>query len=261
MALLVFLFFWIQQANFTVSTFTITFIAQLWYFGGHAEAESEGQVKNRALAQAYWAACRYHFGSLLKAALAVGLTRPIRLVMGLIVGFTAMKANIVGAVVNMACCCCINCFERWLEHLNQDAIIEIALNGRPFCRAAEAHQAVIDKEVDTKRILHGASRVFQWAGLVLMGGLGATSTCMLRLCEDDFSSLDHRQLAFTKLTFLILGCLIAVTVCFPFMMLFDTIADTILYIRTVDKLRYLRQKQQWDWTPDVLSSFCCVRPD
>lgn len=255
LAVLIFVFFWIQQTNYMMSKFVITFITQIYYFNGGDEGEG---VPTRALGQAYWAVSRYHLGSMAKGALTVGLTRPLRLLLGILVGFTDLKANAVGIMVNAVCCLCFRMYRECLEQINADALIEVALNATPFTKAALTHKAVIDKEVDTKRILHGATRVFQWAGMVLIGVIGAVAICTLRESMGGYEVTSPRQHMLARLTFLCVGVVISVSVCFPFMMLFDTIADTILYIRTVEKLRSVR-RQKWSWPQDILSCVCCAR--
>jgi len=68
---------------------------------------------------------------------------------------------------------------------------------------------------------------------------------------------------FAKVTFLVLGLILAVAVAFPFMMLFNTVADTLLYIRTVELVRSFREREHGGLTNMLASCACCtrVRPD
>ena len=86
-------------------------------------------------------------------------------------------------------------------------------------------------------ILNGATWLFQLAGLGAITSLGHVQTCIIIKYYPGFE--DPYSPDYVQNPFLLSMCGGAVSfiMAFPFMMIFDTVSDTILYAYIVQKMR------------------------
>ena len=86
-------------------------------------------------------------------------------------------------------------------------------------------------------ILNGATWLFQLAGLGAIASLGHLQTCAILKYYPGFEDPYSPDYVQNPLLLGICGCAVAGTMAFPFMMIFDTVSDTILYAYIVQKMR------------------------
>ncbi|XP_067121136.1 choline transporter-like protein 1 [Centruroides vittatus] len=79
---------------------------------------------------------RYHLGSIALGSLIIAIIKLIRFIMKQVERQLKKQDNPARYVL-MCCQCCLACFEKFLQFLNKNAYIEIAIYGYNFCTAAK----------------------------------------------------------------------------------------------------------------------------
>lgn len=224
-------FFWVHQSIFMVSEFVVAYATALWCL--HGGLRGEGCVPKCTVARAYWSCLRYHLGTCMYGAFAIGLIRPVSLTLGGFVAFLQVRGNPVGHILR-ACCCCSNPFENWIRPVNKIAYVDVVMSAAPFCEAARQSLDTVKKQDTTVRVLNGATWIIQVAAVAFNAGVGAIVTIIR--CE---TSNDDNAVT---LVIAAAAAIVAVLVALPFAMIFDTVSDTILYCLELQRQRELQVK-------------------
>mmetsp|Transcript_162667 Transcript_162667/g.521559 ORF Transcript_162667/g.521559 Transcript_162667/m.521559 type:complete len:605 (+) Transcript_162667:48-1862(+) len=219
--MMVFCWFWISQSIFTFSEMALVFITTTWCNKGGI-ISGEASLTGRDLCRAYWITLRYHLGTCVLGALLVGLFRPIHLTVGGMIRFSRMKNNPLGILLDLCCEDCLAFWDTSAALLNKSTYIDVVLSGRPFCAAAREVKQVMDKQVDAIKILNGATRILQTIALTFNAGLAGH---WVAFSVGHMHWSNGREFGFVVL----MGAFVAFVVSLPFVLLFDTVADTILY--------------------------------
>lgn len=243
---IVFFSVWVHQTLFMVSEFVVAYAAAMWSF--HGGLQGEGQVSQGVIMRAWWACLRYHLGTCMYGALAISVMRPITLPLGALMAFLEIKGNAVGSILRACCCYCSDLFAR-VRPLKKVAYVDVVMNSAPFCEASRESLKVILMQEDTVRVLNGASWLFQVAGLTFIGGMGAFIVFMRSAVLRD----SPRVVMVTCAA----GAASAFFVALPFAMIFDTVADTILYCHQLERMRAIKDAPEKDH--DVWCLPCVTR--
>lgn len=175
----------------------------------------------------------------------------------------------VGQITTLCCFCFIDCFQV-LEPYSRNIYMAVALNARPCFMSAYHAQEIVASRAATFRILDGATWLFQAAGLGAITSLGHVQMFLVVHCTSIFKNPMSAYYLPNPGFLILCGTVICAVVAFPFMVLFDTVSDTILFCKIVDDQRKWKQPPSLieracggpftSFFGDVMSSHCASRP-
>lgn len=122
------------------------------------------------VATAYFHLVRYHIGSVAFGSLLIALVWAIQIVVEFIhKNFRSQAGNnqAVGYIFALIQCC-LTCFERFIEFINQNAYVLIAMEGTNFCTAAKDAFSLILRNAGTFAALSSLGAIFQFVGQLLV---------------------------------------------------------------------------------------------
>mmetsp|Transcript_95035 Transcript_95035/g.188268 ORF Transcript_95035/g.188268 Transcript_95035/m.188268 type:complete len:960 (-) Transcript_95035:85-2964(-) len=114
----------------------------LWFFTPHAEKRSKGGVISSVKRT-----LRYHSGSLALGAFILAVVQMIRYACLYFQKQAEAQNNKVMKLVLKCIQCCIWCFEKFVQFLNKNAYIQVAIMGTPFCTSAKTAFFIILRNV------------------------------------------------------------------------------------------------------------------
>jgi hypothetical protein len=127
---LIFALFWNTQFIVACGQIIVAGMIATWYFTrnksdlDHVMIGSVGRL------------LRYHLGSAAFGSLIIAIIQFIRAVLHYIKEKTDGKAGAIAKIVIKCCMCCFWCLEKFMQFINKNAYIEIAIYGYGFCGAA-----------------------------------------------------------------------------------------------------------------------------
>eukprot|EP00747_Dinoflagellata_sp_TGD_P186488 gnl/TRDRNA2_/TRDRNA2_43524_c0_seq1.p2 gnl/TRDRNA2_/TRDRNA2_43524_c0~~gnl/TRDRNA2_/TRDRNA2_43524_c0_seq1.p2 ORF type:complete len:709 (-),score=141.28 gnl/TRDRNA2_/TRDRNA2_43524_c0_seq1:113-2131(-) len=234
----VFMAFWIVEIATALAQFTIAYSVQLWYFTPYDEGTGHKvDVPYCPIFRGYRIGLMYHLGSLAFGAFIVAVLRLVRMILGFIAKQAKAQDNQAAAAMANCLMCCVTCFQRFVEFLNKNAYMDIAINSTTFCTGAYRAMQIIIGEVMGIAVLNGACWIFVLAGV---GAITTASTYVVWIMINEVPAFDEisspqyiEQKEFVAIVSGILSALVAVA----FMIVFDTVADTVLYCYATEKRR------------------------
>jgi len=240
-----FMFLWILELCHACSHYTLAWTTQMWYFTPYVEGAKVDRKPCLVFA-GYMNALRYHLGSLALGGLCSLLFRIPRYLLGPLATAAGNKKHALGRSLSLMCPCCIKWYWDFLAKLKQTSYMDIAITSSNYWPAAGRALDVITNEVPSVSVLNGAQFVFQIAllGLTCYTGFFATwimtvNISIFSLPQSAFYIEDPKLVA-------VIAAVLSGLVGVSFMLVFDTVGDTILYCyaseqrrrRKVDTLRY-----------------------
>jgi hypothetical protein len=127
---------WWTEIISTISKFSIMVGTANWYFKeDRMDFEKRWQIRP---INGLWLALRYHFGSICLGSLVLGFIWPFTRLFQFLERhmLASVKGNTM--VKTCLCCtqCCLDCFKRFIQVLNMNAYVQVALTGESFCLAS-----------------------------------------------------------------------------------------------------------------------------
>eukprot|EP00439_Symbiodinium_sp_Y106_P018543 s2371_g2.t1 len=259
---LTFFIWWLGMFLWTDSTITaswefgVAYLASAFYTTGGAcedDEEKPGIRENcQHLSHFFWVLFRYHFGTMIKAAMIIGFLRPFRFLLGTLTAAARIDHNLLGSFISVCCGCAVDVYERHFEKFSANAYIEVALSSEPLWSAAKKASEISHLQVKTAGSLNGTTFIFQlicgamvwWAGYFIVYLTVGGYVPGLEGYGDPFSGhyIGNTHLWSNA------GGILAVLVAFPYMMVFDAASDTILYCAMSDKVRQTGGNDDSSWT-------------
>jgi len=238
---------WIGLLMGELAHFVAVYVTATWYF-------DPGSAHLAALCKASWVALRYHFGSLLMAGLVVGLTVPIRLVVGALVSCTRHNYNAVGTICMALCSPCVDSYESILAYVSRSAHLEVVLSSRPFCLAAKRSLKLQRTQDTTVQVLNGVTWLFQVAGVLTIGFLGHSVALFGIMHRQQYMDMTSEMYVHNPALYCMGGAVVAALASMPFMMTLDTVSDTIVYCYTLKSIQAIvsASTEPAGWSDDVL---------
>lgn len=232
----VFMIIWVLEICTALAQFCIAYAVQLWYFTPY-ENDVKHDLPCFPLCRGYRIGVMYHLGSIALGAFIVALCRVVRMVLAYIAKQAKSQGNAVVAGMAKCCECLVTCFQRFIEFLNKNAYMDIAINSTTFCTAAYRAFSTIVQNLGAVAILNGACFIFQLAGV---GSITTAGVYLVWLIVTEYSAFsDVASEYYVSDPIVVAGCAGAISfiVAVGFMIVFDTVADTILYCWACDKQR------------------------
>jgi len=226
---------WILCVMTALSQFVIAYSVQLWYFTPFHHDHKDAPACT--LWRGYWIGVGYHLGSLAYGGLVVTAFWLARTAFGALARAAETEGNTCLAAIAKCLFCCIACYERCIEFLNKNAYMDIAINSTSFCTAARNALEVIHSELTAVSMLNGATWVFTIAGHALITSTGTFLVwCMVRSLWW-FNNVDSPHFIEDPVMVCALAACVCLSVSVGFMIVFDMVADCILYCYASEKRR------------------------
>lgn len=224
--------FWLDAFVYSWMQYILANCAARWYF-----SELVNGYKNAPaclLCKAYWTAMVHHFGSLCLGSFIIAFTSPFRLIM-------LVLANAGDVTDNALCGCITRCFSSCLacctcfRPLSKNAFIDIAISGSNFCQAGSKAVAALTAQGGTVFASTGATWVFTIAGTCSIGAIGAVASWATVSHVSPFNVPGNHHYVEDQIVAGICGGVISFVVALGFMVVFDTIADTLIICLAYDR--------------------------
>jgi len=221
--------FWILELANAFGQFTVSYMVVLWYY---TRIDEESKKKPRiycAILKGY-AAGLVHLGSLAFGSFLIATCRMVRLILQIVAKQSQASGNPAAACIAKTLLCCVTCFQRFLEFINKNAYIDIAINSNDFCMAAKHSCEFILKDGAEIAFLNGACFIFQFAGVLLVSILtGYTGYLAVTVIHAPyFNPISEVYVSDPQMVFAACGLLGGI-ISLCFMMVFDQTSDTLLY--------------------------------
>jgi len=224
-----------------MSQFVISYAVQLWFCASPrgrrgGPLKDAGGVPCCATVQGFFAGLFYHLGTFAFGSFLVSVFRVFRDFMALI---TKEAADGNPAVACCTCCCtlCLDCFTRFLQFINKNAYMDTAINSNGFCKAGY-HAITVLKQLSTEVLtLNAATVMFQFTGVGGIAAAGAALTHLMCTYWDRFADKSSPMYVEDPIPLDIISAVVCGIVAWPFMLLMDQVADTLLFCYAIEKLR------------------------
>jgi hypothetical protein len=195
----------------------------------------------------------YHFGSLAFGSFLICFLRPVRWVLIFIVYAESLVDYVTYGYTRAMCGCFYECFETGLAHLSKNAFIAMAIQGNAFCLSGRLAAdffsvtgplkpgkngspgkgaAGYDGTVFAR--LSGQAWFFTVSGLGCMTALGTTAAGLVVVHYKEFSEPSSENYIQDPMVFCWMAGFICFAVSLCFMLMFDTITDTIFLCAAMD---------------------------
>lgn len=229
---------WIFCLLNALSQFVIAYAVQLWYFTPYLHEHKDAPYCS--LFRGYYIGAGYHIGSIAFGSLVVTALEVPRIMLGALAQASELERNTAIGIIAKCFFCCITCYERCIEFLNKSAYMDIAINSTTFCTAARNALEVLHSQIAAVSFLNGATWVFKITGYALITSAG---TFLVWIMVRTFWCFNNEQSSW-YIEDPIVVCSIAAVICFAvsagFMIVFDMVADTILYCFATEERRKQR---------------------
>jgi len=226
---------WILCFLTALSQFMLAYAAQLWYFTPYVQREKE--YPSCPLCRGYYVGTRFHAGSLALGALLIAPTYFLRTALSFIHQASALEGNCLLDLIGKCCVCLLVCYQHCIEFISKNAYIDIAVNSSNFCEGAKNALHVLSSEITAIAFLNGATWVFKLAGYALIVGGGTLFFWILVRSNDSFSDEKSAQYIPDPVSVCVLASVLCFIVAVCFMVVFDTVSDTMLYCFAVEEQR------------------------
>ena len=134
--------------------------------------------------------------------------------------------------------CYVECFERFIEFLNKNAYIQIALTGKSFCAAAKDAFSLIMSNLARMAIVGNVGNIFSFLGMLIITLAGGGFTYYI-LMYTSYSTLVYSPVMPTICS-IIICAMVAILV----MTVYSMAIDTILQCFILDEQLHLADSQE-----------------
>lgn len=137
-----------------------------WYFSRKDIPDSDGIPGDSEVYKGYLWSIRYHFGSLAFGSCVLTIVWIIHALMEYIGGKIEDATAGNGCTKCLLGCirCCMDCFDRFMRHLTQNAYIYLALSNSSFCESALNAFLLILKNSVKFAMVDGIAHIFMFIG-------------------------------------------------------------------------------------------------
>mmetsp|Transcript_54941 Transcript_54941/g.98721 ORF Transcript_54941/g.98721 Transcript_54941/m.98721 type:complete len:611 (-) Transcript_54941:70-1902(-) len=229
------MFCWVAELANSVSQFAISYVVQAWYFT--PLDASIPSVRVTGLFKGYFVGVVYHLGTLAFGSLLIGLLRIPQLTLDFFAAQSRRSGSIMGEAIACCCCLCSCCMTNFIGFLNKNAYMDVAIYSTSFCAAATRSARILAIEFATVGALHGMCLIFQIIGVAFITGVGGYVSWFVLTYSDMFSNPKSEQYVQDPQIIAGVACVVCALVAMPFTIVFDHVADTMLYCFAIEKRR------------------------
>lgn len=229
------MFIWGNDFITACSQYSIANSAARWYFTEHTNGSKD--AGSCLLCRGYCNVA-FHIGSLAFGSLIIAFTRPFRWIVVIIVHGGDVVENGACKCISDACGCCMFCFDNLLAHISKNAFIDMAITSKPFCAAGSDAARILSPHNKNGGAaffaLSGATWLFTFSGLGSITCLGALITSLVVTNVAEFSTPSSELYITDPMIMTYLSAVICFIVSLCFMLVFDSIADSIVLCMAMD---------------------------
>jgi len=223
---------WLNDFCTAMSQYVIANASARWYFTEHSGGVKS--VPSCLLCSGYFTGWIFHSGSLALGSLIIALTRPLRIVIMVLLYAGEVTDNGACACVSSACACCMSCFESMLQHICKNAYIDMAITSKGFCAAGSNAAALIKRQTAAVAANAGATWLFTIAGTALVSVSGGFIAHIVVQNVDQFNTPSGQYYIQDPMVCAVLAGIVCFIVALCFMIVFDAVADTLLICLAYD---------------------------
>ena len=135
---MIFGLFWIIAFMMAANEFSVIVSTCTWYFSRKDIPDDDGIPGDSDVGKGLWWTWRYHTGTIAFGSLLIAIVWTVRAIFEYIGNKVAQATGDNCAVKALLCCvrCCLDCFDRFMRFINQNAYIYCALSNESFCSSA-----------------------------------------------------------------------------------------------------------------------------
>jgi solute carrier family 44 (choline transporter-like protein), member 2/4/5 len=162
MFLEVFGMLWLMFFIMALNEFIVIVSAATWYYSDKTIKDTDGIAGDSDVAYGYSLGIKYHMGSLASGSLILAIVWIIRGIFAYIgkkmedaSGNNCLTKCLVGC-----CNCCLACFNKFIQYMNQQAYIYMAISGEGYCSSALSAFLLMTRYAVTFGMVHTITDVF-----------------------------------------------------------------------------------------------------
>jgi len=230
---------WFFETVSALEQFTVAYSTQLWYFKDYVNGR-KGFIAF-PLVRGLFIGVFYHLGTLALGAFLLTLVQAIHFLLSAL--YQRMEGDeedkqqgcSLMRCIASCCCCCLTWFECFIRFVNKNAYIVTAVESENFCSAAQIAFNILANEVMAIGALSIGLKVFTLAGVCSITGLGVYLTWLLITTVEAFADPKSEHFVPHPEYVAVASAVICAIIGSTFMLMFDTIADTILFCWALDR--------------------------
>jgi hypothetical protein len=217
---------WINSFKIALLQYVVSFACCVWYF------TKDKSNLHAPIRRGITSGLIYHMGSLAFGSFLLSLVIVVKWALVILSKVTPVPkgANEVTGFLCNCCVCCVNCLERFVNFLDHQAYIRIALTGESFCTAAQNAFETMAANAGRFAALGGINYLFNFLGKVVIT-VGTTYAGFFYITHsEEFNSSIYSPMGPT-VVFAISSYLVSAL----FMGVYETAADTIIQTFILDE--------------------------
>jgi len=226
---------WLVNLTKATTQFAIAYASQIWYFTEYDKSGCKLGVPCCPFARGYFYAFSFQLGTLAYGSIVLGLTWAVRVVFSVFVGAMAAEGSTIGKILTSCCLCCVSCYEQFLQFLNKNAYIYSAIYSAEFCYSARQAMALILNSGGSVAMMHGATWIFEVAGLGLITGACSIVSYWVVVNDDDFNVPSSEYYVEDPVVMSVLAGMVGFIVSMGFMLSFSAVADSLFLCSVIDE--------------------------
>jgi len=229
-----FMMIWLVEIVGATYQFMLIYSVQIWYFVPY-ESNRKRDIPLGVLLRGAAHGVFFHLGSLAAGAFLVALLRIARLIGTILTKQQENQQNAVGATIAKGCTCFLDCFERFVRQVNKNAYMDVSMHSNTFCVGTGQAFQLLTSEMSTVAFLNGVTWILTVAGIGALAAGGMASTYVIVRCVPWFADPGQEMYVPNPGAISIVAGIISAGIAWNFMMVFDTVSDTILFCYVIDK--------------------------
>jgi hypothetical protein len=247
-------FFWLLELTNSMSQFVISYSVVLWYY----TAKPKGYGPHIPLIRGIIVGTIFHLGTLALGSFLIALCRPLRVVLGSIMGQVRSGENPVCEKIAQCCDTALACYQQYVEFISRSAYIDVCISSSSFGAAARDSFGFIATEGGTVMALTGSCFIYCLAGILSIATLCSGFTYAVLVSNQAWTSESSPHHVGNPLFVTVVSALLAGIVAACFCAVIDHTADTLLYAYVWNKSHGHNTVQKY--APDTLAKLTEYKP-
>lgn len=227
---------WIMELLNAISQFVIVYVAEVWYFKRRRNNPSAlAGFTIYDIFRAFTSATFYHLGSLICGSFLITFFRAARIAAAFLMRASEEAGNPILNIVAKCCQCCLSCAQKLVNSVTSMAYMDIALNSTEYCTGAEKAVKIVYSDAGTLAAVEGSTFLFSFTGIGAVAfGVSSLLGVVLKSSER-YSDISSPHFVEDTRTQVVVAAIVGALVAFPFMYLFDVVADTMVFCKATDR--------------------------
>ena len=241
-------FIWITFFLVSCNEFVVIVSAITWYYSDKTVPDDDGIPGDSEVWKGFWWSIRYHAGTLAFGSLLIAIVWTIRSIFEYIgEKVSAASGGNFATKCLLGCIrCCLDCFDRFMRFVNQNAYIYCALSNEGFCSSALNAFILVLKNMAKFSFVNAIGGTFMYIAKFCIATIN-TVICWYILVKMESVTEVYLPLAIC----FVIGYILASI----FISVFDASSNTILQCYLVDKDISRQSNLESSHVPPTLAKF------